>query len=130
IENAHKDLVIDKRDNGRDMLKAVVVAPYSDEEIAEVNRAPNIPWNKTVIYETHVKGFTQLNLSVPSHERGTFAGLAQPQVLEYIKNLGVTSIELLPVHSFIDEYFLTSQGLSNYWGYNTLGFFALHGGYT
>lgn len=130
IENAHKDLVIDKRDNGRDMVKAVVVAPYTAEQISEVNKAPNVPWNRTVIYETHVKGFTQLNLSVPAHERGTFAGLAQPQVLEYIKKLGVSSIELLPIHAYIDEYFLTSQGLSNYWGYNTLGFFALHSGYT
>ncbi len=130
VENAHKDLVMDDRDNGRDMVKAVVTSPYSDEEIREVNKAPNIPWNKTIIYETHVKGFTQLNLGVPSNERGTFAGLAQPQVLEYIKKLGVTSIELMPVHSFIDEYFLSSQGLTNYWGYNTLGFFALHSGYT
>lgn len=130
LENPHKDLVIDTRDNSRDMVKAVVVPPYSEQEIAEVNKPPHIPWNKTVIYETHVKGFTQLNLSVASHQRGTFAGLAQPQVLDYIKKLGVTTIELLPIHAFIDEFFLSSQGLTNYWGYNTLGFFALHSGYT
>ena len=129
VENPHKDLVMDKRDNGRDMLKAVVVAPLESEELEKVNQAPNVPWNKTILYETHVKGFTQLNLAVPAHERGTFAGLAQPHVLEYIKTLGVTSIELLPVHAYIDEYFLVSQGLTNYWGYNTLGFFALHSHY-
>ncbi len=129
IENPHKDLIMDTRDNGRDMLKAVVVEPTSSQVIEEVNQSPNVPWNKTIIYETHVKGFTQLNLGIPANERGTFAGLAQPQVLEYIKKLGVTSIELLPVHAFIDEYFLVSQGLTNYWGYNSLGFFAPHSGY-
>ncbi|MBU2987485.1 glycogen debranching protein GlgX [Saccharophagus degradans] len=129
-DNPRQDLVKDKRDNSRDMPKCVVVAPLCSSEKERISEArPQVPWHKTIIYETHVKGFTQLNLAIPSSARGTFAGLAHPENLAYIKELGVTAIELLPVHGFIDESFLTAQGLSNYWGYNSLHFFAPHSGY-
>ncbi len=84
------------------------------------------PWHKTVIYEMHVRGFTRLHPDVPAEARGTFAGLSQPQVIDYLKALGITSVELLPVHAFIDEHMLFQRGLRNYWGYNTLSFFAPH----
>jgi glycogen operon protein len=83
----------------------------------------------SVIYETHVKGFTHLHPQVPEHLRGTFAGLAYPSVIEHLQNLGITAIELLPVHHFVSEPFLIGRGLTNYWGYNTLGFFAPHAFY-
>jgi glycogen operon protein len=83
----------------------------------------------TVIYELHVKGFTQLHPSVPEHLRGTYAGLAYPAVIQHLKDLGVTAVELLPIHHHISEPFLVGRGLSNYWGYNTLGYFAPHAAY-
>lgn len=130
-DNPRQDLVKDKQDNSRDMPKCVVVEATTTEQKERIYaERPHIDWNKTVIYETHVKGFTQLNLGIPSSERGTYAGFAHPENLAYIKKLGVTAIELLPVHGFIDESFLTAQGLSNYWGYNSLHFFAPHAGYS
>lgn len=84
---------------------------------------PRIPWSETVVYEIHVKGFTINNPDVPEDLRGTYAGLAHPAVVEYLKNLGVTTIELLPIHAKFDETFLTNLGLTNYWGYNTLNYF-------
>jgi len=124
--DAAQDLVMDRRDNASEMPKCVVV---DDSSLLIQNRdfaKPNIPWNKTVVYETHVKGYTKLNMAVPVQERGTFAGLSQPEVLTYIKQLGVTAIEILPAHAFIDERFLLDHNLSNYWGYNTLNFFSVH----
>ena len=91
---------------------------------------PAIPYSDTVIYETHVKGFTQLHPGVPPDLRGTYAGLASQPALEHLMSLGVTAVELLPVHHHIDNDFLKARGLSNYWGYNTLGFFAPHAGYS
>ena len=82
------------------------------------------PWNQSVIYELHVKGYTKRHPMVPKKRRGTYAGLAQKQVVEYIKSLGVTAIELLPVCTFVDDRGLQEKGLTNYWGYNTIGFFA------
>jgi len=82
-----------------------------------------------VLYETHVRGFTMLHPDVPESLRGTFAGLSQGKIIDYLKALGITSVELLPVHAFTDEYFLKQRGLSNYWGYNTLSFFSPHGSY-
>ncbi len=90
----------------------------------------NTPWNKTVIYEAHVKGLTQLNDKVPEYLRGTYAGLGTPAVLNHLNNLGVTAIELMPIHHKIDEWFLHQRGLSNYWGYNSLAFFAPDSRYT
>ncbi|MEX0913853.1 MAG: glycogen debranching protein GlgX [Demequina sp.] len=90
---------------------------------------PVVPWQDTVLYELHVKGFTQQMQAVPAKLRGTYAGLAHPASVDYLKSLGVTSIELLPVHSFADEPHLQELGLSNYWGYSTLGFFSPHAPY-
>ena len=86
-------------------------------------------WRDTVIYELHVKGMTQLHDRVPEHLRGTYAGLASPAVVDYLKDLGVTAVELLPIHQFCTEPAVTARGLSNYWGYNSIGFFAPHGAY-
>ena len=88
------------------------------------DRAPRTPWRDTVIYELHVKGFTQLHPDVPEQLRGTYAGLCTPPVLDYLKELGVTAVELLPVHTIADERRLLHHGLRNFWGYNTIGFFA------
>src|SRR5690348_13241954 len=88
------------------------------------DRAPRTPWQDTVIYELHVKGFTQRHPDVPEQLRGTYLGLANGAVIEYLKRLGVTAVELLPVHAFVDERRLVQHGLRNYWGYNSIGFFA------
>jgi isoamylase len=94
------------------------------------DRPPGIPYSDTIIYETHVKGFTARHPSVPEELRGTYAGLAHPDALEHIRSLGVTAIELLPVQHHLDDAFLRSKALSNYWGYDTIGFFAPHAGYS
>jgi isoamylase len=106
--------------------RSVVVDPAFDWS---GDRSPNHPWQDTVIYELHVKGFTRQHPDVPAHERGTFAGLAHPSVLRYLRELGVTTVELLPVHQFEDDAALHLRGLSNYWGYASIGFFAPHNGY-
>jgi glycogen operon protein len=87
-------------------------------------RAPRIPWERTDIYELHVRGYTKLHPDVPEELRGTFRGLTEPKVLEHIRDLGVTAVELLPVHSFVDDSYLLDKNLVNYWGYNTISFFA------
>jgi glycogen operon protein len=115
------DLTFDRRDNARGMPKAVVV----DEAFTwGEDRRPAIPWEDTIIYEAHVKGLTQLREDVPPGWRGTYRGLAAPAVIDHLKRLGVTSIELLPIHAFVDDRHLLERSLNNYWGYNTLGFFA------
>ena len=120
------DLAPDRRDNADHMPKAVVTAgPQS----APAHRRPLTPWPQTVIYECHVKGFTRLHPGVPEPLRGTFAGLAQPGVIAYLKALGITSVELMPVHAFISESNVLDKGLVNYWGYNSLNFFCLHPAY-
>jgi isoamylase len=91
---------------------------------------PRTPWHETIIYEMHVKGFTQLHPEVPPEQRGTYAGLAHPAVIHYLKNLGVTAVELLPVHQFVTEPFLAKSNRTNYWGYNTIGYFAPHASYS
>ena len=88
------------------------------------DRPPRTPWHETLVYEMHVKGFTKQHPDVPENLRGTYAGLASPAAIEYLRELGVTAVELLPVHYHIDEHFLFERGRVNYWGYNTLGFFA------
>ncbi len=90
---------------------------------------PLVPWQDTVVYELHVRGYTMLHPAVPKHLRGTFAGLAHPDSVGHLLDLGVTTLELLPVHHFASEPALVRRGMSNYWGYNTLGFFAPHAGY-
>lgn len=132
IDSPYQDLVADTRDNAPDMPKCVVVSAEQlklDDLPEPASNKPRTPWHRTVVYETHVKGFTQLNLSIPAHDRGTYAGMAHPESVRYLKQLGITAVELLPVHGFVDEQFLVNHGLSNYWGYNTLNFFAAHGGY-
>ena len=104
------------------MPKCVVVDPKFDWR-GEPNRRP-VPWGRTVLYEAHVRGYTKRHPDVAEHQRGTFAGLGRPKVIAYIKSLGVTSVELLPVHTFISESHLVERGSTNYWGYNSIGFFA------
>ena len=116
------DLTFDERDSAPFVPKCVVVDPNFDFTGERSRR--NIPWEETVFYETHVKGFTKLRSDIPEHLRGTYAGLAQQPVIDYIKQLGVTSIELLPIHTFINDSNLLEKGMVNYWGYNTIGFFA------
>ncbi len=121
-----EDLGFDRRDNAAYMPKAVVCARGGG---GREPRRPLVPWEETIIYETHVRGFTATHPELPETLRGSFSGLAHPAVIDYIRSLGVTSVELLPVHAFIDEAFLVEKGLSNYWGYNTLNFFVPHGAY-
>ncbi|MDE1895877.1 MAG: glycogen debranching protein GlgX [Rhodospirillales bacterium] len=116
------DTTFDERDSAPFVPKCVVVDPNFDWH-GEPNRRP-VPWDHTIIYETHVRGFTKKHPQVPEHERGTYAGLGHKAVTDYIKNLGVSSVELLPIHSFINDSYLLEKGLTNYWGYNTIGFFA------
>ena len=121
IGNPGSDLSFDERDNAWAMPRCRIVDPaysWGDE------RAPRVPWADSVIYEAHVKGYTMLNPEVPAALRGTYAGLAHPASIAHLKHLGVTALELLPVHEFVDERTLTQSGLSNYWGYNTVGYFA------
>src|SRR5690606_24826253 len=87
-------------------------------------QSPRVPLADTVIYETHVKGMTVQHPELPEELRGTYAGSSHPAVVDHLKSLGVTSIELMPIQTFVDEEFLISRGLKNYWGYNTIGFFA------
>lgn len=113
-------------DNGPEALKSAVVENRFNWR---GDTLPAIPWRDTVIYEMHVKGFTQKHLGIPKKLRGTYAGLAHPEVIAYLKDLGVTSLQLLPVHQHLDDQFLLEKGLTNYWGYNTIGFFAPHNEY-
>jgi isoamylase len=116
----------DGDDDAAAIPKGVVIDPAFDWE---GDRPLARPWNETVIYELHVKGFTKLNPEVREDLRGTFAGLASDAAVGYLSQLGVTAVELLPVHHFADERFLHDRGLTNYWGYSTLGFFAPHSAY-
>src|SRR5690606_6157996 len=88
------------------------------------DKRPNIPYHKTIIYETHVKGFTKLNPQIPEEIRGTYAAIAHPVTIKYMKDLGITAVELMPVHHFVIDKQLQDKGLTNYWGYNSIGFFA------
>jgi isoamylase len=113
-------------DSSTHMTLGVVINPYFDWE---GDRRPMTPYNETVIYEAHVKGLTQLHPDVPEEHRGTYAGLAHPSVVGHLQKLGITALELMPVHQFIQDSTLLDQGLRNYWGYNTLSFFAPHSDY-
>ncbi len=115
------DLSFDRRDSAPAVPKSVVTADAFDWT-GDVR--PNTPWAKTVIYEAHVKGLTKLLEEVSPPERGTFAALSHPRVIDHLQTLGVTALELLPIHAFVQDRFLQERGLSNYWGYNTLAFFA------
>ena len=113
-------------DSAEHMPKSVVVNPYFDWG---VDRPPRTPYHKTVIYEAHVKGLTMTHPDVPEELRGTYAGIAHPAVISYLQELGATAIELMPVHQFVQDDTLQQKGLRNYWGYNTIGFFAPHNEY-
>jgi isoamylase len=118
------DTTFDERDSASFMPKCVVVDPNFDWHGQNVLSEVRVPFDDTIIYELHVKGFTKLFPGMPENLRGTYAGLGEEGVVKYIKELGVSSIELLPVHFFINDSHLLETGLTNYWGYNTIGFFA------
>jgi len=119
--SGREDLSFDRRDSARVMPKCIVVDPAVTwgRDIS-----PKRPWTETIFYEAHVKGMTARHPDVPEHLRGTFAGLGSPQVIEHLQKLGVTAIELMPVQAFFDDDFLIKKNLANYWGYNTIAFFA------
>ena len=120
------DLTIDEEDSADAMPKCVVIDTAFEWEN---DRPPAVPWHETVIYETHVKGFTMLHPEVREDLRGTYAGLASDPAIAYLKDLGVTAVELLPIHHIIDESFLHDKGMRNYWGYSSIGFLAPHAEY-
>jgi len=113
-------------DSARFMPKCVVISPYFDWRS---DRPPHTPWHKTIIYEVHVKGFTMRHPGIPENLRGTYAGLAHPAAIRYLRQLGVTAIELMPVHQFIHAKHLLDKGLRNYWGYDSISFLAPHNEY-
>ncbi len=113
-------------DSAPHTLKSVVINPYFSWDN---DRPPRTPYNESVIYEAHVRGLTMTHPDIPADMRGTFAGLSHPVVIEHLQKLGVTAIELMPVHQFIDDHRLVERGLTNYWGYNTIGFLAPHNGF-
>ncbi|SNB61381.1 glycogen debranching protein GlgX [Streptomyces sp. PgraA7] len=121
------DTVRDDRDSAPYVPKGVVV--HDDDDWVE-DRRPKTPWADSVIYELHVRGFTKLHPDIPRELRGTYAGLAHPAAIEHLTRLGVTAVELLPVHQFAHEDHLLRRGLHNHWGYNSIGYFAPHAGYS
>jgi len=106
--------------------RSVVVNPYFDWA---ADRLPATPYHESVIYEAHVRGLTRMHPAVPEAERGTYLGMSHPAVIEHLQGLGVTAVELMPVHQFVTDDFLAGRGLANYWGYNTIGYFAPHNAY-
>ena len=127
IGSKTEDLIPDPRNNARSIPKSRVI----DTSFTWGDDKPlRIPWHETVIYELHVKGFTIQHPDVPPSYRGTYAGLGSEPVIQHFKQLGITAVELMPVHSFISDRHLVENGLSNYWGYNTIGYFAPHAGYS
>ncbi|TCT05535.1 glycogen debranching protein GlgX [Aquabacter spiritensis] len=115
------DLSIDRRDSAPAVPKGVVVSNWADWGD---DRPPDVPWSDTVIYETHVRGVSMRRQDVRPHERGTFAALAHPRFIDHLLRIGVTAVELMPIHAFLQDHFLVERGLRNYWGYSTLSFFA------
>ncbi|MEP7246988.1 MAG: glycogen debranching protein GlgX [Gammaproteobacteria bacterium] len=120
LDSPDKDLSFDDRDSAAFVPKCVVVERREPEQ----PKRHLVRWGQTIFYETHVRGFTMRHPDLPENIRGTFAGLADERVVKYIRDLGVTSIELLPIHTFVDDSYLEDRGLVNFWGYNTIGFFA------
>src|SRR5437762_11352788 len=122
-----EDLTQDFRDDAWGVPKSVVIDNAFDWQ---ADRKPGIPLHKSLIYELHVKGFSKLWPEIPEELRGTYAGLGSAAAIDYLTKLGVTAVELLPVHAHIDDKVLIDRGLKNYWGYNTIGFFAPHAAYS
>lgn len=116
-----EDLSFSESDSAEFVPKCVVIDPGFDWE---GDTPPNIPFHESIIYETHVKGFTKLHPDIPEEIRGSYAALGHPVTIQYLKDLGITAVELMPVHHFITDRYLVDKGLTNYWGYNTIGFFA------
>jgi len=116
----------DDTDSSPYAMKSVVINPYFDWS---GDRPLRVPYNESVIYEAHVKGMTARHPDIPAEVRGTYAGLAHPKMIQHFKRMGVTAVELMPVHQFVNDSTLVDKGLSNYWGYNTIGFFAPHNEY-
>jgi isoamylase len=114
-------------DSAKHMMHGVVINPFFDWA---GDRSPNIPYAESVIYEAHVKGLTELHPAIPEELRGKYGALAHPAIIDHLKKLGITAIELMPVHQFVNDSTLQEKGLSNYWGYNTIGFFAPHNEYS
>jgi glycogen operon protein len=114
------------QDSAPHMMMSVVINPFFDWQS---DRPPRTPYHETVIYEAHVKGLTIEHPDLPEEVRGTYSGIGHPVMIEHLKKLGVTAIELMPVHQFVDDHHLVQRGLSNYWGYNTIGFLAPHNAY-
>jgi isoamylase len=121
VGNEDEDLSISETDSAPFIPKSVVINPDFDWE---GDRPLKVPYHKSIIYETHVKGFTKLHPDIPENIRGTYTALAHPVTIKYLQDLGVTAIELMPVHHFVADRHLKERGLTNYWGYNTIGFFA------
>lgn len=121
VGSSEEDFSYSEVDNASYIPKAVVIDPSFEWGN---DRSPNVPLHKSIIYEAHVKGFTMQQPEIPAEIRGSYAALAHPVTIAYLKNLGITAIELLPVHQFVMDRHLTDRGLSNYWGYNSIGFFA------
>jgi isoamylase len=113
-------------DSAAHTVKGVVVSPFFDWGN---DRPPNTPYNETVIYESHVRGLTMTHPEIPEEQRGTYSGLAHPVIIDYLVDLGVTAVELMPVHQFLNDDGLLQRGLRNYWGYNTIAYLAPHDGY-
>ncbi|HEU4619227.1 MAG TPA: glycogen debranching protein GlgX [Gammaproteobacteria bacterium] len=121
IGHPRQDLSFDRRNDATGMPRCEVIDPaftWGDDQ------RPRVPWTDTIIYELHVKGFTARHPDVPPHLRGTYAGLATQPAINHLRRLGITTVELMPIHTFVDDRHLVEQGLRNYWGYNTIGFFA------
>ena len=121
------DLAFNAADSADFVPRAIVVDSEFDWG---ADKFHHVPWGDTVIYEAHVKGLTKLHPGVPEHQRGTYAGVAHPVIIEHLKSLGVTAVELMPVHQFVNEIHLMETGLTNYWGYNSIGYFAPHAAYS
>ena len=121
IGSPKTDLSFDRRDSAPYMPKGIVVDDHFDWRD---DHPPRVPWSQTVIYELHVRGFTRLRNDLPAHDRGTFGALGHASTVDYLKRLGVTAVELMPIHAFARDRHLVDLGLTNYWGYNTLSYFA------
>jgi isoamylase len=127
LDDPDDDLAIDETPDDASVPKCIITDPAFDWGD---DKQLHTSWYDTVIYEVHVKGFTMCHPDIPEQDRGTYRGMAHPAAIEHLKRLGVTAVELLPVHAYVDDHFLTQQGLVNYWGYSTLGFFAPTSRYT
>ncbi len=121
VGSRRDDLTMDRRDNARGIPKCRVIEPAFTWSM---DRPPRTPWDQTVLYEVHVRGATMRHPALPAQMRGTYAGLSSPPMLEHLVSLGVSAVQILPIHRFVDDRHLQTRGLSNYWGYNSICFFA------